>query len=70
MSEFAIFGLSDLSVILDSVVTGINEAYASGCPTLRIYLDSFFAYRCLVCWTPGWIRKSGPSGIWKNSRGK
>ena len=69
MSDIAVFGCSDLKAIYSSIMTEVNSAYASGLSKVRIHLDSSFAYKCLVCWTPGWIRKCGPSGIWKNAKG-
>ena len=69
MSDRAVFGCDDLQALYSKIIVDINDAYALGLTDVRIYLDSSFAYKCLVSWTPGWIRKCGPSGIWKNAKG-
>ena len=69
MSDCEVFGNDDNGAVYFAIACHIVDAYASGFPAVRIFIDSDFIYKCLECWTPGWIRKSGPSGIWKNSQG-
>ena len=53
----------------DSIIGHMLEAYAQGAVVAKIYTGDEFAFNAITKWSKGWIRKAGPSGIWKNSKG-
>ena len=70
MREFEIFGVYELEPICRKVIQCMAIAYACGFEDLDVHLNCEFAFNCIERWSPGWNRKSGPAGEWKNSRGK
>ena len=69
MNEYEVFGTDDLGFIFSEIYGHVLNSYSLGHEGLRIYLHSKLAFSYLVKWMPGWIRRAGPNGIWKNSRG-
>ena len=69
MIEFEIFGIYDLGHVFSLIYNYQLCSYSRGCSSMRIYLHSELAYAFIVKWMPGWVRKAGPSGVWKNSQG-
>ena len=53
----------------DKITAHMLEAYARGAEIAKIYTGDEFAFNAITKWSRGWIRKAGPNGIWKNSKG-
>ena len=62
-------GDNDAGEVLDSIASSMMEGYARGAETAVIYTGNNFVHGALTRWYPGWIRKAGKNGIWKNSKG-
>ena len=69
MNEYAVYGTDDLGFIFSEIYGHILTSYSLGHTGLTVYLHSTLAYKYLVTWMPGWVRRAGPNGIWKTSRG-
>ena len=54
----------------DSILLHMLEAYAQGASEVTIYTGNEFALKAIKVWSKGWIRKAGPGGVWKNSKGE
>ena len=53
----------------DKIIAHMLEAYARGAEIAKIYTGDEFAFNAVTKWSKGWIRKAGPKGVWKNSKG-
>ena len=60
--------MSDLEVF-QGVRRALKSAEFDGNPVVTIYTGSVHAYHCLNTWCRGWIRRAGPDGPWKDSKG-
>ena len=69
MREYEVYEMHDLGYIFSTIYGFLIESLAMGHTSARVYLTSHMAYSYLVRWMPGWVRKAGPSGIWRNSQG-
>ena len=70
MNEYAVYDTDDLGLIFSEIYSHVLTSYSLGHTGLKIYLHSSLAYRYLVTWMPGWVRRAGPNGIWRTSRGE
>ena len=69
MDEYSIFESYDLGFILQEVYECLMHSYSLGHTRVRIYVRSPTAISYLIRWMPGWARKAGPGGIWRDSQG-
>ena len=69
MSEYTVLEPCDLGYIFQEIYENLLFSYSSGCTDVRIYVRSSLVISYLDKWMPGWIRRAGPGGVWKNSRG-
>ena len=69
MFEYELFGEFDLVTLFQSICNFMLDAYASGETGVCIYLQSALARDCIFKWSPGWLRKAGPGGEWRDSQG-
>ena len=69
MDEYTIFESDDLGFILCEIYENLMLSYSSGCTHVRIYVRSPLAISYVKRWMPGWFRKAGPGGIWRDSQG-
>ena len=63
-------GDNDAGEVFDSVIANMLEGYARGAGTAVIYTGNEYVHGALTKWHKGWIRKAGPNGTWKDSKGK
>ena len=47
----------------------MSQAEMNGESVLEVHLNSAHAYHCLDTWCRGWVRRAGPVGRWKDSKG-
>ena len=69
MDEYIIFESYDLGFILHEVYECLMRSYSLGHNRVRITVRSSLAISFLMRWMPGWARRAGPGGIWRNSKG-
>ena len=69
MLEYELFGETELLPIFKSVLDFLIDAYASGETRVSIFMQSPLAHDYIVKWSPGWLRRAGPAGIWLDSQG-
>ena len=69
MDEYTILESDDLRFILCEIYENIMLSYSSGCFHVRIFVRSPLVISYITRWMPGWFRKAGPGGIWKDSQG-
>ena len=69
MVEYSILESHDLGYILQEVYDCLMLSYSSSHSHVRISVRSQEAISYLVRWMPGWARRAGPNGIWRNSQG-
>ena len=69
MKEYAIFESDDLGFIFQEIYECLMLSYASGCTEIRITVRSTTAISYINRWMPGWYRRAGPGGVWRDSQG-
>ena len=69
MDEYFIFEPFDLGYILEEVYECLMYSYSSGHTQVRIRVRSCEAIDYIQRWMPGWARRAGPGGVWRDSRG-
>lgn len=69
MDEYSIFEVNDLGFILQEVYECLMHSYSFGRTKVKIKVRSERAISFLMRWMPGWARRAGPGGIWRNSQG-
>ena len=70
MDEYIVFETDDLGFIIQEIYENVMFSYSSGCYDVKVRVRSLTAIFYLHKWMPGWVRKAGPGGIWKNSKGE
>ena len=56
--------------VLQRIRREMGRAEKNGTFVLNIHLNSAHTYHCLNTWYRGWVRRAGPFGQWKDSKGK
>ena len=56
--------------ILKTIRRELKRAELTGVLDLEVHIQSEYVFNCLKKWSPGWTRRSGPSGLWRNSKGR
>ena len=69
MGHYELFLHNDFRFRLREILSFMLDSYASGHRVAHVYTHSIKIFNFVDCWTPGWCRKAGPDGIWKNSKG-
>ena len=69
MDEYTILESSDLGFIFCEIYENLMLSYSSGCTSVLIHVRSPLAISYVQRWMPGWLRRAGPGGVWRDSQG-